>query len=340
MIVKPFMHHGSPGRAAMRNADFSNLGPGGDGFRESISQLLGVPLTSVLEVSHWTRLYSSGWTVSVDDCHRRQTYFVKRFGSPESAQRQAQLMQRADTLFSGDSSYVPLDVRHLPDSSIVLTRDAQLPCLYDTLLFGARRNPFYWYPFARRAIDLAGHWLRRFHASHAKLRSPVPALGRYAANRRDILAALPNTMYDDLIKAIDRCPEGPLTITHSDFNGWNILTDGTRLSVIDHGISEWVEMSPAWDVASFLVSFHAFATGNLRTPLHWAPPLCAHLSRLFLSAYGDPSISRSYTFSVCAALRHASSYVILNEQDGSRAAWHLLRLRWWLAETRRRIGGV
>lgn len=321
----------------MLNPQTSELELESAAFREYISRFLGVPLTSLVDVTHWTRLYSTGWTLCVDDGRCRQRYFVKRLGSPAAAHRQAKLTQRADALFSADPHYVPLNARQIPDSDIIVTQDVRLPCLNETLLLSSQPRPYRWYRDASQAIALAGRWLRQFHASHATTGSPVPALRRYAENRKDILSRLQDNLYQDLTEVLDMCPDGNITVTHSDFNGWNILTDGNRLSVIDHGICEWLEMSPAWDVASFIASFHVFARETMLTPVHWVRPLKTRFAKIFLDAYGDSAIASSGTFATCVALRHALSYLQLNAEYASRAPWHLCKLRWWLAEAHKRL---
>ncbi len=48
--------------------------------------------------------------------------------------------------------------------------------------------------------------------------------------------------------------EDEVVVTHGDYSASNLLWDGRGLAIIDFGISEWTEMSPFWDVATFLVT--------------------------------------------------------------------------------------
>lgn len=295
-----------------------------------LSRALGIASSKILQAAPWQRRHSAGWIVSVDEGSGIERFFVKQITS-EIALRQVQLGKRADELFRSDTRYLPLNPVFDTKAGMIVMREVRLPSLSSLWMLRHSRDPVTWHRDIINGMTLAGDWLRRFHAYDVKLGSPVPQLRNYLSRHAPMSEALPVELSTKLLRAAENCPDGPLTVIHSDFSGWNILTDGKQLSVIDYGISDWVEMSPFWDVATFLVSFRAFTRQSRLSPTFWVPGLASRFEAAFLDAYGDPDMFDSQIFAVCAAMRHALCHATIQTDSKSLADWHLDQVRSWLA---------
>lgn len=273
------------------------------------------------------RLYSAVHQVDVVTDAGRLPLVVKTWSDTNTCRLQLEAINRARDVFgdddgvtipflAGDTSSRVLVMERIPDPSIESL--AHFAPGADGLNVGR------WQRRLARACLSAGQWLRRWHG-HDNGRGAVgELLAQYLADRRTQLELLPAGERRALEHFVGGLGDGEVCAVHGDFTPWNVLWSASRFTVLDFGIGEWRQMSPAWDLATMKIGLASELLFATRSPARWHNRLVWRQLSAFDAGYGDVRCAPSVV-DACAAVRHLNLYAADIEGGRAvrkRAAWH------------------
>ena len=291
---------------------------------ECVKRHFDVPAGAATVRKH-DRSYSSVWQVSVAGKRETQTFFVKAPGiNPE---KETRLQQRAEQLSRGLAHYTLPEVHFDRTLRLVVSKGFSGRSILSLIQHGDLLHPIRSFPEAENAVHAAGSWLKLYHQERRTGSISQPLL-RSLKRRSDSLALLASEFRRRLCMLVGDGFEDEVVVTHGDYSASNLLWDGRGLAIIDFGISEWTEMSPFWDVATFLVTLDRYTLFSPRTTLFWFRPLLTKLKRSFLAGYGRDLPNSERAAQACLAVRHFSSAFTAGpiQAGDRRARWHLSQL--------------
>ncbi|MEX2615361.1 MAG: hypothetical protein WD767_04630 [Alphaproteobacteria bacterium] len=285
-----------------------------------------------LSISPIDREMSRLWQITIPDpTGATGRYFVKRVGSSVtrqtiSTERQALILKSFEDSFAGVRYFDSLYVGYCKDTAMVVLKKSPLPSLIDNIAGLKPRQALKGYPDLRNGVKLAGRWLRHWHDATRHTGSITEQLDSYVQARPAAFGALPYSTREKIKYMVQSCSNHEIATTHSDFTLFNILSDGSRISVIDPGIWEWTEMSPCWDVCTFLISLEEQTRFRWRNPVLSVPRILDKLKAEFTHAYGDEHLTNSNIYLTCAAVRHSTLFFSCPPGDVKRKMWHRQKL--------------
>ncbi|MEE9355083.1 MAG: hypothetical protein V3U75_05785 [Methylococcaceae bacterium] len=281
---------------------------------------------------------STIWAISVESDSNDVNFIIKQ--SDEDLSRQAELGVRAEKIFSDDLRYISLGVKFIPDYNVILSKRSELPTVSQLIEKNGFPNPVNWYSQTIQVVELAGNWLKAYHAVGQSVGSISEPLLRYVESREYIFKLFPTALKKLFLESVDSCPDHIISPIHCDFSPGNIFSNGMELSVIDFGVEEWVEMSPYWDIVTFIIAIERDFSFRYKSPLKWIPILRRHLLDKFSQAYGGDTQGNLVVWRVCYAVRH---FVLLSSKVDSPItnqvrAWHIAEIEKILYSKSDKIG--
>jgi hypothetical protein len=295
---------------------------------------------SNIVVDRIARELSSLWHVVVSDGSGKKKYIAKRAGAEKH--RQSLLTRRQSELLSSmaDScvdlaDFQSLYVDYDADTGLLILKESDLPPLSTHLAGFPLLQGLRGFPKLTSGTRRAGQWLRHWHAATRRTGNTSQALSRYirSGRRSAGLCRLPNDTRQAFVEVVETFPDGEVVTTHGDFTMFNFLTDGQQISVIDPGVWEWRELTPCWDVCTFMHSLESQLRLRRWSSLLARNKTIEDIQREFLHAYGDGGIENSRAYLICSAVRCFTCFYA--EQDRAIAAYNLDRLRDRLSALRR-----
>ncbi len=293
--------------------------------KELIRNNLGIPESSSLFVKKNIHRDSIIWSISIDS-DSDVCFIIKQ--SDKDLSRQAELGIRAEEIFSDDLRYISLDVKFIPNQNVVLSKRSKLSTFTQLIEKNGFPNPVKWYFQLIQVVKLAGNWLKAYHAVGQSVDSVSEPLLRYIESREYIFNLFPAALQKSFLDAVESCPDHIVSPIHCDFSPENILSNGKKLSVIDFGVEEWLEMSPYWDIATFIIAIERDFLFRYKSPLKWIPVLRRHLLNNFYKTYGGDTQGNLVVWRICYVVRHfalLSSKVDSPVSDRIRI-WHIAEI--------------
>jgi hypothetical protein len=306
--------------------------------KELIRDNSSIPKSVSMSVKKNIHRKSIIWTVSIDSNSNDVAFIIKQ--SDLDLSRQAELGIRADELFRDDVRYISLDAKFIPAYNVIISKRSKLSTVTQLIEKNGFPNPVNWYFQMIQVVELAGSWLKAYHAVGQNMGSISEPLLRYIESRKYIFNLFPTTLQKSFLDTVECCPDHIVSPIHSDFSPENILSNGKKISVIDFGVEEWVEMSPYWDIATFIIAIERDFFFRYKSPLRWIPILRRHLLEKFSKAYGGDTPRNLAVWRICYAARH---FALLSSKADSPITdpiriWHIAEIEKMLYSQSDKVG--
>lgn len=303
-----------------------------DSLRRLLESTTGETVDHLTFETQDRRLYSQIYRLDARVGGESRRYVVKSWANAETFAMQIRALDEARAVFGNDPDvcipYLGCDwqarllvMEYVGDDTLeALTR---LEPSRDRLNIRA------W----RRRVDAAcfsaGRWLRRWHDAHSGRADLGTLLGEYLHSRPGYLDLLDGDTRESLVQRVASLGSGPVAAVHGDFTPLNVLWAPERLTVLDFGINEWHQMTPAWDYETMRIGLLGELRFATRCPARWitgfADPPVAAFERGYGSMDVDPAVQTA-----CSAIRHLILYAYDREAGPAhekRAAWHRAMLQ-------------
>jgi hypothetical protein len=303
-----------------------------DDVRIALSACGVVDSNSKIAIRSIDRKMSNLWRVTVFDHGAPADFFVKKVGGnklrqPIVTERQSAILKSVSQVCSNLNYFESVYVGYCADKGLIVLKRSDLSPLSVLISRFLPLQTVLGDPNVGQGVTLAAKWLWHWHNATRSFGDIAEKLDLYVQGRKQGLDLLPNAHRRTLLKAVQSCPDDELVSTHSDFTVFNVLTDGRRLSIIDPGIWEWSEMSPCWDICTFLASLEAQIRFSWKRSLTWRPHAFTQLQRMFIDVYGTKDITQSQTYFTCAAVRHFSLFAGEYAKHKKVANWHARKMQ-------------